>query len=343
LALITYSADSCIRNAYYYNQCSNCVTTCQENVFSVVQNRIKFDANLCTYCSACLGVCPTEAIKMDIFEPNRFSLEFKFSKEDKLDCKDKTRCLSSFDSQHFSVMLLERENLVCDLSQCSECDIGSLKGIEAKIDEANNLLDKVSENKKIEKVLEIEEKETLGKRELFGKIFEKATEKVSIPDSENARIERLLNRNGLKKMLPTKHKILIEALKDFEFETIKPQAPLINSQNISDKCTNCKDCIQFCPTEALFHSTDMLSIYINSAKCISCGICQDICKVDAVSDVESINIIDFMRPRKLVSFSMSVCGECKTPYIQRGDETICSRCFDFVENFSSMLSLARDL
>jgi len=340
MALISYSADSCIRNAYYHNQCSKCVTTCQEDVFSVVQNRIKFDSKLCTYCSACLGTCPTEAIQIEGLEPNKLALEFKFSKNDELNCENKTKCLSMFDAEHFAIMGLEREKLICDLSKCSDCEIGHLQDdIQERIHTANILLNEIDKDKLIE-IITVE-KEDLNKNSLFGNMFEKVSEKINIPDSESYKIDRMLNRNGLKKMLPTKHKILMEVLKDIEFESISPF--FVGSQNISEQCTNCKDCIQFCPTEALFHSTDMLSIYINSAKCINCGICQDICKVDAISDVEKINLIDLVRPRKLISFSMSVCSECKTPYIQRGDETICDRCSDFVNNFSSMLSLARDI
>ena len=346
--LISYSADNCIRNAYYHNSCSNCVDICPENLFEVFQNRIKFDANLCTYCSACLGVCPTEAITIESFDPNRFTLEFKFYKDDKLDCKNMTRCLSAFDTNHFTAMLLERESLKCDLSLCSECDMGNLKtSIKDRISDSNLFLENLKSSKRIE-IIEDKVEETSSKRELFNKIIGKTADKILIPDSEKERINKIIFKDSnIKRMLPTKQRIFIETLRaSDEFEKIEKLPALdslVNSKDFDKICTNCGDCIQFCPTEALFYSSDMLSIYVSASKCIGCGICQDICKVDAILKSEEINIIDFLRPKQLLSFSMDTCIECKTSFIKRGDEVICERCIDFTANFSSMLSLARDL
>ena len=346
--LISYTADSCIRNAYYHNSCSKCVETCPENLFEIFQNKIKFEASLCTYCNACLGVCPTEAILTESFDPNRFSLEFQFIEDDKLDCKNMTQCLSGFDTNHFSTMILNRDSLKCDLSLCSECKIGNLENsIRDRISDTNIFLENLESSKRVEIIEEKVEKKS-GKRDLFNKILGKATDKILIPDSEKVRIEKLLFKDrNIKRMLPTKQRVLIEILRNSpEFEKVEKITSLdslVNSKDFDKKCTNCGDCIQFCPTEALFYSSDMLSIYVSASKCIGCEICHDICKVDAILKSEEIDILDFLRPKHLISFTMETCTECKTPFIKRADEVICERCIDFTTNFSSMLSLARDL
>ena len=348
MSLISYNADSCIRNAYYHNSCSNCVDSCPENLFSLFQNRIKFDSSLCTYCSACLGSCPTEAIKIDLFDPNRFTLEFQFSKSDKLTCKNRTQCLSGFDSHHFTTMILNIDSLECDLSLCSECDIGEQKAsIKTKISDANRVLKSLSSSKKID-ILEEKVEEKISKREFFNKFVGKVNDVVVIPDIEKYKIDQLLSKDiNVKRMLPTKQRILIEAIKnskDFEnVETVDLTDSFLHSKYFEEKCTNCGDCIQFCPTEALFHSSDKLSIYISANKCIGCNICHDICKIDAVQKGKSLEAIDLLRPKQLISFTMDSCTECKTPFIKRGDEVICERCIDFTTNFSSIFTLARDM
>jgi len=348
LSLISYKADSCIRNAYFHNSCSDCIDICPENLFSIVQNRIKFESELCTYCSACLGICPTEAIEIENFDPNRIALEFQFSKDDKLNCKNMTQCLSSFSSEHFTTMAFNRDSLKLDLSLCSDCKIGELEqSIRDRVENSNRFLESVK-SKKIVQIIDEKVKKKIGKRELFSKFIGKATDKILIPDSEKDRIEKALFKGrDIKKMHPTKQRILVDTLKyssEFEqIETVPALNSLVNSKEFDKSCTNCGDCIQFCPTDALFYSSDMLSIFINSAKCIGCEICHEICKVDAISKSESLNIVDFLRPKELISFSMETCTECKTPFIKRDDEVICERCIDFTTNFSSMLSLARDI
>jgi ferredoxin len=351
LSLISYKADSCIRNSYYHNQCSECVGTCPENVFSVFQNRIKFEAEKCTYCLACLGTCPTEAIKIETFDPNREALLFQFSSENMLGCQNKTKCLSAFDSEHFSIMALQRESLEIDLSLCKDCHLSKMeKSIIERVETANTLLKNIKSEKEISlNFKEVEFPKTEDKRRLFNKILGKVEDKIAIDEVELQKIERQLLKNSrAKKMYPQKHEILIDILKEssnFEsLESFQSETDILSSQKIDgSKCTNCGDCSQFCPTEAIFSATDKLSIYIHSDKCISCGICHHICKVGAVEIEKEISVIDFFRPKNLVTFEMSVCSECKTPVIKRGDQKICDRCIDFKTDYDHIFTLARDV
>lgn len=351
MSLISYDGDKCIRNAYYYNNCTNCVDVCPENLFSISPNKkIIFNSSLCTYCGGCLGTCPTEAIEMETFNPNKFTLEFKYSKETLLTCKNKTQCLSAFDSHHFSTMILNGDSLECDLSQCSDCEIGKFsESIKKRIEDSNKLLTDLKSEKKIEIISEIVEssEKKSGKRELFNKILGRT--KSAIEEIDDIEVEQALFRDKyVKKMLPTKHNILVDTIKNSsefdKLENIDLNNMFLNSKDfVKEKCTNCGDCIQFCPTESIFYSSDKLAIYFHTDKCIGCNICHDICKVDAIEKSESIELVDFLRPKKLLSFEMGTCTECKTPFIQRADEVICDRCINFTINFSGMLTLAKDM
>jgi ferredoxin len=51
---------------------------------------------------------------------------------------------------------------------------------------------------------------------------------------------------------------------------------------VNDQCINCKyqDCVEVCPTDAFYEGENMLVIMPD--KCISCGVCEPECPVDAI-------------------------------------------------------------
>jgi len=286
MSLIVYKNDNCVRNSYFYNSCSNCVSTCPENVFSVIQNKIKFEPKLCTFCSACLGTCPTEAIVIDGIDPNREALEFKFIENNILSCKNNiSECLSRFDSHHFSIMAMQKSEIVqVDLSNCDKCKNGSLKNsIEKRIDDANKILDQIN----IKNIVINQEQKQEKNSSLFAKFrdsFSSISHIAKISDLDRDEInKKLIKLPHLKKMYPVKHKIFISEFRTISnknnenIEKIKSVGEMISSQDINNNlCTNCGDCSLFCPTGAIFTSSDKLSIWLSSNQCISCGVCNHI-------------------------------------------------------------------
>lgn len=50
----------------------------------------------------------------------------------------------------------------------------------------------------------------------------------------------------------------------------------------SDKCTNCKKCIDVCPHQVLAMSSDKKLYIADRDRCIECGACQKNCPFDAI-------------------------------------------------------------
>jgi energy-converting hydrogenase A subunit P len=324
--LIQYKSDSCIRNSYFHNQCSDCVNICSEDVFSIFQNKIVLDSEKCTLCSACLGSCPSEALLVPNIDPN---VEVAGKIADVFECDTKT-CLARFDSHHLAVASLKNEKFKLDLSKCENCQIGEYESvIQNKVEKTNTFLEKLGVENRVGIKKETEEKSK--KRELFKNILKKG-EGQTIPQKDSFS----------KKFYPLKQKLLVDEVKKLDID-LKNGGGLIWTQEISSNCTNCGDCIQFCPTEALLRSSDKLQIFIRANLCISCGVCNHICKVDAIQNSDEVGILDLMKPKELIKFEMATCPECKTPFIKRGDEQICDRCYDFVHNHSNIFTLARDM
>ncbi|WP_345975967.1 4Fe-4S binding protein [Sulfurimonas sp. HSL3-7] len=351
--LFSYSGTNCVRNDYYHHDCHICVDICPENAFHIIRNKLTLFENECTGCSACIGSCPTEALTIESFDPNAFSVVFHKEEKPELSCKKNTPCLGVFDAHHLITMALDGTNApVCDMRHCEGCPINAENKLERSIREkiavANTFLENVGLEKRITTIDEKEEEEVNPKRMLFRKAVDKA--KVAI-EAQQLELGMTLahQKSNEHTGLPLKNIILKEAIRKnsskFEKTAFKEQNPLFfNKKIIFEKCTNCGDCAQFCPTEALTLTADKQGINFVSGNCIGCGICDDICKTDAIYTDDSFDLISiaYDRMETLVHYEMVMCHECRCPYPYRGGDPICDRCVDFKKDFSGMFTLAKD-
>jgi len=350
--LFSYTGTRCLRNEYYHNDCRICIDVCPKGAFHIVRNKLTLFDNECVECAGCIGSCPTEALEMENFDPNGFAASYKHNKEQPISCKVSTPCLGVFDSEHYIVMALRGEKSVtCDLSHCAGCALntsGTLEtAIRTKIDTANRFLESIGQEVRIETVEEKEEQ--TDRRALFRKGFEKIKESVNdaseaheamtrahykIPDMKLP-LKRVLLKNTLKEIVPS--------LAATSFEGTSPL--FFNKEIDFQSCTNCSDCTQFCPTDALFPTADKQGIYFSSGKCIGCGICEDICKPNAIHSKEGFDLVSiaFDRTEELVHYEMVMCHECRCPYPYKGGDPICDRCSGYIKEFSNMFTLAKDL
>jgi len=353
--LFSYSGTNCVRNDYYHNACKLCVDICPENAFNIVRNKLTLYSNECIECGACMGSCPTEALTMSSFDPNAFTSSFKDIESSTLSCKNNTICLGAFDAHHYITMALtSKEMPTCDLSHCAECSLNKEQKVEnfirKEIETANNFLVQCGLESTLTTIEEKQEEEH-SRRTLFKAAFSKVKDAVSEDETKNTLSMTLTyqkdpNKNGLPlKFLQLKNSIKenIQKLSKTSHET---NFGIFAQKEISFKeCTNCGDCINFCPTEALLHTSDKQGINFNVGNCIACSICDDICKTDAIKTVAGVDLIDvaYDRGKELVHYEMVMCNECRCPYPYRGGEPICDRCASYKEDFSHIFTLARDL
>ncbi len=349
--IFAYNATECLRNAYYFNDCTLCIDLCPEDAFRIVRNKLMLFDNECIECAACIGSCPTEALSIDSFDPNFFTIAFKTAEEKTLSCKKNTSCLGIFDAQHYITMALTSESApICDMAHCSECPVNKEEKVEVQIREkialANDFMAKVGYESEI---VTIEEKpEENARRMLFRKAIDSAKDAFSETSDEVSMTLKSLQRSDAD--LPVKYILLKNAMKEkmpsFGTTHFEETSPLFFNKTINfDTCTNCGDCVQFCPTHALTATSDKQGIVFTQGKCIGCGICDSICKTNAVSTEESFDLVmvAYDRSEQLVHYEMVMCRECRCPYPYRGGDPICDRCKDFTSNHSNMFTLAKDM
>jgi ferredoxin len=351
--LFSYTATRCLRNEYYHNDCTLCIDICPKGAFHIVRNKLTLFENECIECAGCIGSCPTEALEIESFDPNAYAAAYQHSEETPiLSCKITTPCLGVFDVEHFTVMALRSgKNVTCDVSHCAECVLntnGVLEtSIREKMERSNRFLETIQNPHRIESIEEKEEES--GRRALFRKGFEKVKESLSegsanlismttahhkLPDQKMP-LKRILLKNSLK-----------EIVTGMETTQFSESSPLFFNKQISfEACTNCGDCTQFCPTDALFPTSDKQGIYFSQGKCIGCGICEDICKPKAISKKEGFDLVSvaYERSEQLVHYEMVTCHECRCPYPYKGGDPVCDRCTSFMKSNANMFTLARDM
>jgi ferredoxin len=350
--LFSFTATRCLRNEYFHNDCHICIDLCPKDAIRLVRNKLTVFDDKCVECAGCIGSCPTESFEIESFDPNEFAASYALNKTPTVSCKISTPCLGVFDVEHLLVMVLRSsENVVCDLTHCATCNLNDngrmADVIRRHIDEANRFLMQIGVEKHIN-TIDVFEAEA-PRRALFRKGLEKVKDTIG---NESATLKSMTaSHHAIVGMLmPLKRIMLKNSLKDYvgnmtESTFSDPSSLFFNKQINFDTCTNCGDCTQFCPTNALFASSDKQGIYFSQGKCIGCGICEDICKPNAITKKEEYDIISvaFDRAQQLVHYEMVMCNECRCPYPYKGGDPICDRCEGYKKEFGNMFTLARDM
>jgi energy-converting hydrogenase A subunit P len=344
--LFKFDATSCLRNEYYYNNCTLCVELCPKNAFAVSRNKLKLFEEDCIECAACIGICPSEALEIESFDANEYCAKFSESDTKELSCKNETPCLSVFDKHHFISMVLDsKDNITCNLSFCNDCDLNKdnivKNSIEKRVDSANIFLEHISQQKVIKKF----DSEAINeKRMLFKKAYATITnEKKEYSFTKEQKKTNSITTTLKNYKLNTLIKEYIPSLESTKFDT--PHGLFFDKNITFSDCTNCGDCVQFCPTKSLIASKDKQGILFQSSLCIGCEICNNICKTNAVSTNDEFDLVEiaYDRVKELVHYEMVMCHECRTPYPYRGGDPICDRCQSFFEHSPDMFTLAKDM
>lgn len=350
--LFSFTGTRCLRNEYHHNDCRICIDLCPKGAFHIVRNKLTLFENECVGCAGCIGSCPTEALEIESFDPNGFAASYQHRDEPVVSCKISTPCLGVFDIEHYLVMVLRGgKSVQCDLSHCSGCVLNPAAELErtirSKIDEANLFLEAIGNESRIE-TLEVKEEQS-ERRALFRKGFEKLKETAT--DASHTHVAMTTAHHKLPDMkMPLKRILLKNSLKEVVGEIPVTEfggtnTLFFNQQIDFQGCTNCGDCTQFCPTDALFATSDKQGIYFSQGKCIGCGICHDICKPKAITQKEGFDLVSiaFDRAELLVRYEMVTCRECRCPFPYKGGDPICDRCESYTKQFSTMFTLAKDL
>lgn len=337
--LLELNTLKCLRNEYFFNDCTLCFEQCPENALGLHKEKIKLFEDKCTLCAECIGICPTESLSVENFDVNEFVLSLLNKDTHEIIEKQDIPSLSMLDTPHLiSLVLRKRQNILLKYSE--NISENSLAYIQERVRHTNAFLTQISWESS---VFLQEIKTDTSRRSLFKTLFKS---NQTIQSQSNA-TKQLFEKEKLSaKMTLLKNSIKMTC-EDFGTAHISAEnsSVFFNKEISYDACTNCVECITFCPTDALFQNSQKDEIYFSSGKCIGCNICQEVCKTQAITSNEHIDLIEFAfsKASKKVHFEYATCEECNAPFVFKNAETRCHRCVDFKENFSSMFKMAKDL
>lgn len=342
VGLVHFDRLSCLRNEYAPNDCTHCLDICPSKGFEFKQGKLRLNPVTCTQCGACLGSCPTGALSLYSFDVGKLEQRIAKEGESILTCKENLPCLGAFcASDWISVLLKAHKSFTCKLSFCHECSLNTESKlshfIERSIDEANRFVAILGENLHISKAYEPEIQS--DSRRAF------LTRFVPSPEKENTAFPLIapLSTPSLERM----KKVLKAYVPEMKNTIIEEDFSFIHHKSIEQQsCTNCKECVQFCPTHALSYNSDSTKILFQIGKCIDCGICEDICKPHSISKAQKpVDLVAFAfdKAHVLIEHDLQVCLTCKCAFSYKGGAKICDRCGSFEKEHADIFTLASEL
>lgn len=339
---VTLEPLSCLRVEYLYNDCRLCLDACPQDALLLDRrSRVELESEQCIDCGVCIGVCLSEVFQSEAFDPNAYVIKKGYDGEVKLSCKEISACLKVFNEEHLLSLRLRGNSVVCDMSECQDCPINTQGNMQADIEQNINQANVFLEHFGFDLIQNEYTKKELDRRGAITKIFKETKsaftdEPTFLHKEKNIPQYRAIFQNSLKYAIT---KIEDHSLIDFKLSNIS------HKQIAYESCDNCGECVQFCPTKALTYSSDETKILFAPLHCISCGICSDICKPNAIHKTDKLDIVflAFDRAEILIEHTFATCSECRVSFPRKKDEKVCARCASFVLENSDLFKLEKDM
>ena len=344
---LEFDVGSCVRATSKFSECIKCVEICPVSTIEIVDNIPAFTPSACIDCGGCVGVCPTESFSLNNFSSVNFFFEFLESKKSHLACQDEIPCLSTLSVEHLiSLSLASEEPLSMDVEGC-HCGGDSdrlTSQIKANIEEANFILDSISDKqiaiKSIEVKKEDEEKDDeVSDRRSFLSLKTAVKSKQSFDEAVDAdelkafALDMDVIAKIKDKKIPDKRKLLFSVLKRLDkpesYDVLATEDISFTSQKFVDEsCTNCQICYRICPTGALSSDNRFSAINFDAMMCVKCHLCHDVCEPNSIQLQAGFEIKEFFEPmqRVLATFNIKRCNECGNNFTYKGGLIECDRC-----------------
>jgi ferredoxin len=336
------NALKCLRNEYLFNDCTLCFERCEHNALGIFKEKIKLFDEQCTQCGECIGICPTQALSLETFDVNEFVFTFLQQEKNTIVHKIDIPTFGMLDAYNLiSIVLRAKKNIFLHYYE-EDLALDTLDYIDAVVCLSNEFLVKIG----VEHSLFLKQKQAdvqnTHRRGLFKTLINTKKEL-----QKEFTLTQKLNEHD--KAMPVKQMLFKNSLKlvceDIRTQISTQNRLVFNKQIDFNACTNCVECVTFCPTQALFQNASKDAIYFQSGKCIGCDICEDVCKHGAIEQNDDLDMIGYMfdKAQKLVEFEYITCKECNNSFIKKDDSGVCGFCKTFLQEHSNMFTLAKDV
>lgn len=325
-----FHAERCLRSRWKSYDCQKCVKACPVEALGIDPDLgVVYEEQKCEGCGLCVGSCPGGAFTLPNFS-FRELVRTSDKNEPVLTCEEAKAaggvtlpCLGILDSWALVAVVLNtaaKVTLDYQPERCRQCRRQGAERIRAAMEDALAFLDDLGEGRRLELVDE-EKVDRLGKmtrQEFFGLFKQQAVKTIGkFQDTEEEYSQE---------RLPEQKAVLLDTLKKRSGEAVQ-LGKLLANPHITGSCDGCGDCSTFCPGGALKKRINgQISITYRPDRCLNCGICQEVCRKDALLYQENLPLADLQQEQALVQLETKHCQECGIPLDRIVPDGRCEPC-----------------
>lgn len=365
---ININGSLCLKNRCDAVDCNVCISSCPTAAITINGRIIEMGTDECIWCGVCVSKCKTGVFSFADPETRDYltvryphlirngnGLPFIICQKEAGDYSFLPDCIGMFSETDLAVAAIEiKEDIFLYGGDCIKCSGNNYQIIEKNIDSANKILSLFDVPWKIRKVHEWEnldlqnilenirkreeERKSLSRRNFFNRLkVQSMNAAATVVLNENDKMEvsnpASIIRPRREKWVPSKRKKLFDISKGFDIKLTKqieavdfPFYKLV----ITDSCTLCNICSDFCPTGAIRKYEDGFEtgLEFDILKCIRCTDCEKLCPQGAIEKQQYINAADFKNNSviRMARNELAECVDCEMKFLPKDNEQKCRRC-----------------
>lgn len=328
--------ERCVRTRSVAASCRTCVDICPTESVSLGGPRQSVEVALdtCIECGLCQAACPTDAFQ-GVFD----TAAFVASRPREVSCgRGGLPCVGALSSEELLTLAMAWGSLKVIARDCAAGNTGHER-VRLAVEKARVFARAMGADVALEwrdetslpKPGEAKSRRpSPGRRQLLGLLVPKASpRKLKSPERLDVAAIRAVGptarRQRFLATLPPTARPVVASLPG---ESV---ACLSTKKIDRSSCTACMSCVTSCPTGALVTARLNQEIRFEARRCVNCHLCHDVCDPKAITADAELNLVDFLdpNPKVLVSFQMTLCGECGAPFrAERDDQVMCAACRD---------------
>ncbi len=336
--ILNINKKRCINISSKAQRCTNCRDICPANAITISNKSVNIDHELCTQCSICRAACPSQAIALKNNNEIKIIKELNKKEIIVVGCNKEGNegnvtfsCIHGLHKEYLAALLLASKDkkIYFNLCKCENCNLTNKNNyFESSLNNANTFISYFDVNSDIELLFNEEDipqyhSELISRRDLFTLFKKQSTDIVSdIVDDTIGREKTYIPRDFILAYIDDLLKINGKNI------DINESEPFFTNWNIKDNCNGCGVCETVCPSNAwkIEKENKIIQISHNSRKCISCGLCSDLCnKKSLVKNTFSTNLLKGFVEKKEVH--LNSCKKCDKEYIpDESDIGFCHIC-----------------
>lgn len=332
----------CINLRGRIDVCSACKESCPSGALSLTLDRVELDSTLCTGCNNCLPSCPAGALRSSGFVPSRFMRALTQSGQTHLHCRASVDggggivipCHGVLDARLLAAARAEGITALHlhGLEQCESCRLGDARGsIQAVVSRLDDWLGEAAPRLDLAPQAgesdagvqrQYEDQAQLSRRAFlrFGgaKTVTQAVEWL-VPglSQEETDAEELpfFQADDYPQRASPYQQVLVSRAGSMPWRA--GHALPFKRRRLAEHCSACLSCGERCPTGAL-HASDTAQARVlsfDAAACTDCGLCVEICPLDAVIVEPLYDPAELQGNTTLLYRQQRPCRQCRTPFL----------------------------